>query len=123
MVFSILILLDPFSDVRQFAIRVLHMFFGRRIRQSETCYLHDDIRGHEGLSEEDDRVPAMTPSLNALVTDADVNHFLEELGSAPTAAAGTTRSTGVSPSPSRSRRTRHRSEPRRSSRRVTPCCQ
>ena len=84
MVFSILILLDPFSDVRQFAIRVLHMFFGRRIRQSETCYLHDDIRGHEGLSEEDDRVPAMTPSLNALVTDADVNHFLEELGSAPT---------------------------------------
>ena len=31
-----------------------------------------------------DRTPRMTPALDALVTDADVEHFLRELASAPT---------------------------------------
>ena len=92
---SILITADPFRDVKHVARRSVRggnlLFFsprtasGRRAsserRRRETPF---DAFAEDPHLPALDRTPRMTPALDALVTDADVEHFLRELASAPT---------------------------------------
>ena len=97
-VLSILITADPFRDARAVVKHVArrcvrggaHLFFSERRssgnrassegRRRETPFDAFAEDGEPAL----DRTPRMTPALDALVTDADVEHFLRELASAPT---------------------------------------
>ncbi len=96
---SILITTDPFRDARAVVKHVARrsirggnfLFFsprtnsGRRAssdrRRRETPF---DAFAEDPHPPALDRTPRMTPALDALVTDADVEHFLRELASAPT---------------------------------------
>jgi len=96
---SILITADPFRDARAVVKHVTlqsirggnFRFFsprtasGRRAssdrRRRETPF---DAFAEDLHPPALDRTPRMTPALDALVTDADVEHFLRELASAPT---------------------------------------
>ena len=98
-VLSILITADPFRDARAVVKHVARrsmrggnlLFFsprtasGRRAssdrRRRETPF---DAFAEDPPPPALDRTPRMTPALDALVTDADVEHFLRELASAPT---------------------------------------
>ena len=93
---SILITADPFRDARAVVEHVVRRSVrgcekllrllsprrssGRSGRRRETPF--------DAFAEDGDparrRPPRMTPALDALVTDADVEHFLRELASAPT---------------------------------------
>ena len=99
---SILITADPFRDARAVVEHVarcsvrggkellfssLRRSLGhseRRVsregRRRETPFAFFAEDGEPAL----DRTPRVTPALDALVTDADVEHFLQELASAPT---------------------------------------
>ena len=99
---SILITADPFRDARAVVEHVARcsvrggkeLLFsslrrslghsGRRVsregRRRETPFAFFAEDGEPAL----DRTPRVTPALDALVTDADVEHFLQELASAPT---------------------------------------
>ena len=97
-VLSILITADPFRDARAVVKHVArrcvrggaHLFFSERRssghrassegRRRETPFDAFAEDGEPAL----DRTPRMTPALDALVTDADVEHFLQELASVAT---------------------------------------
>ena len=93
---SILITADPFRDARAVVEHVVRRSVrgcekllrllsprrssGRSGRRRETPFDAFAEDGDPALR----RPPRMTPALDALVTDADVEHFLRELASAPT---------------------------------------
>ena len=97
-VLSILITADPFRDARAVVKHVAR----RCVRGGQNLFFSERrSSGHRASSEgrrretpfdafaEDgepalDRTPRMTPALDALVTDADVEHFLQELASVAT---------------------------------------